>query len=73
LNEGQVLSAERILDEIWDYDSETNVSVIKTHIRYLRAKLATRFGDVALIHTVRGLGYAYRRVQPSHPLEVVAG
>jgi DNA-binding response OmpR family regulator len=73
LNEGQVLSAERILDEIWDFDSDTNVTVIKTHIRYLRTKLATRFGDVALIHTVRGLGYTYRRAQHSRPLEVAAG
>jgi two-component system OmpR family response regulator len=73
VNDGQVLSAERILDEIWDYDSDTNVSVIKTHIRYLRSKLATLFGDMELIHTVRGLGYTYRRAQPTFSVEEAAG
>ncbi|HWE64815.1 MAG TPA: response regulator transcription factor [Chloroflexota bacterium] len=71
-NEGQALSADRILDEIWDYDSETNVSVIKTHIRYLRSKLITIF-DIPVIHTVRGLGYAFRRTPLSIPLEEAAG
>lgn len=73
VHDGQALSAERILDAIWDYDSETNVSVIKTHIRYLRGKLATLFADVQLIHTVRGLGYTYRRDQAMISVEQAAG
>lgn len=64
-HEGQVLSADRILDQIWDIDSETSVSVIKTHIRYLRAKLGPVFGSHEVICTVRGLGYTFR--QQAHP------
>ena len=71
--EGQVLSADRIMDELWDYDSDTNASVVKTHIRYLRGKLATVFGDAALIETVRGLGYTFQRSGPEMALDEAAG
>lgn len=71
--EGQVLSADRIMDELWDYDSDTNASVVKTHIRYLRGKLETVFGGLSLIETVRGLGYTFQRSSPELSLTDVAG
>jgi DNA-binding response OmpR family regulator len=60
-HEGQVFSPERIIELLWDYDTETDDSVIKTHIRHLRMKLATVFGDVSVIHTVPGMGYTCRQ------------
>ena len=42
LHEGQVLSAERIMERIWGYDSESDVNVIKTHIRHLQEKISSR-------------------------------
>jgi len=72
-HEGQVLSAERIMDALWDYESETNASVVKTHIRYLRSKLATVFGPLPLVDTVRGLGYTYHRQPAEVPLVEAVG
>jgi len=72
-NAGQVLSAERIMDELWDEESDTYASVVKTHIRYLRSKLATVFGTLTVIETVRGLGYTFQRSSAETPLEEVAG
>jgi DNA-binding response OmpR family regulator len=72
-NQGQVLSAERIIEELWDDDSDTYASVVKTHIRYLRSKLAPVFGSVAIIETVRGLGYTFQNRHADTALEEVAG
>ena len=60
-NEGKVLPAERIMEQIWGYDSESDLSVIKTHVRRLRAKIAEVVGDLPVIHTVPGRGYTFRQ------------
>jgi DNA-binding response OmpR family regulator len=73
LNQGQVLSPERIMDELWDYDADAFPSVVKTHIRYLRGKLATVFGNADIIETVRGRGYTFQNRQPVAMLEEAAG
>lgn len=72
-NAGQVLSAERIMDELWDEESDTYASVVKTHIRYLRSKLVAVFGDLTVIETVRGLGYTFQRLPSETSLDEVAG
>jgi DNA-binding response OmpR family regulator len=63
-NEGKVLPAERIMEQIWGYDSESDLSVIKTHIRRLRAKIAEVVGELQVIHTVPGRGYTFRQEAP---------
>ena len=63
-HEGQVLSADSILEHVWDYDSESSSLVVKTHIRHLRLKLAEAIGDLAIIHTVARGGYTVRRGVP---------
>ena len=58
LHEGQVLSAERIMERIWGYDSESDVNVIKTHIRHLREKIGSLPGSPQnVIRTLPGVGY----------------
>lgn len=57
LHEGQVLSAERIMERIWGYDSESDVNVIKTHIRHLREKIGSLPGSPQPIRTLPGVGY----------------
>jgi DNA-binding response OmpR family regulator len=57
LHEGQVLSAERIMERIWGYDSESDVNVIKTHIRHLREKIGSLPGAPQPIRTLPGVGY----------------
>lgn len=41
LHQGQVLSAERIMERIWGLEGASAVNVIKAHIRSLRAKLSS--------------------------------
>ena len=51
---GRVLSRDRILREVWDYDFDGENRTVDVHIRTLRQKL----GDCGyLIETVRGVGY----------------
>jgi two-component system alkaline phosphatase synthesis response regulator PhoP len=59
-NQGQILGAERILERVWGYDAESHVSVIKTHIRHVRTKIAAAIGDEQVIRTVQGMGYTLR-------------
>jgi len=57
LHEGQVLSAERIMERIWGYDSESDVNVIKTHIRHLREKISSLPESPQPLRTLPGVGY----------------
>ncbi|HEY1395457.1 heavy metal response regulator transcription factor [Roseateles sp.] len=58
--QGQVLSRTELAEQVWDmnFDSETNV--VEVAVRRLRGKLDKPFG-VALLHTVRGMGYVLER------------
>ncbi|OZB83017.1 MAG: DNA-binding response regulator, partial [Microbacterium sp. 14-71-5] len=56
------LSKAQILDRVWSYDFGGRSSVVELYISYLRKKLdAGR--EVALIHTVRGVGYMIKAPQ----------
>jgi DNA-binding response OmpR family regulator len=50
---GRVVSAEELLDRVWDEAADPFTTAVKTAIRRLRAKL----GDPPVIHTVREGGY----------------
>lgn len=54
-----VLSRERMLESLWDYDYEGSSNMIDVYIRHLRKKIDKGF-DTPLIHTVRGVGYVMR-------------
>jgi two-component system response regulator MprA len=55
----QVMTRQRILDNVWGYDVVPASNVVETYIHYLRGKV-DRGEDRALIHTVRTLGYVIR-------------
>jgi len=59
----QVLPRERILDEVWGYDSATTANSLEVYIGYLRRKTEAA-GEPRLIHTVRGVGYVARDTPP---------
>lgn len=59
LNQGIVLSREKIEQNIWNYDYMGSSNVIDVYIRYLRRKIDASF-EKKLIHTVRGSGYVLR-------------
>jgi DNA-binding response OmpR family regulator len=55
----QVITRDRILEEVWGYDFMGDSNIIEVYIRYLRLKLEDQ-GDKRLIQTVRGVGYVLR-------------
>ncbi len=56
-HEGQVLSAERIMERIRVHNSDSDVNVIKTHMRHLREKIQQLPGSPRPIRTLPGVGY----------------
>ena len=60
-NKGQVLTKEQILDRIWGFDKDVEISNVELYIFYLRKKIDLKKGGVA-IETVRGVGYRLKEV-----------
>jgi two-component system OmpR family response regulator len=58
-NPRQVLTRDRILEEVWGYDFMGDSNIIEVYIRYLRLKLEAE-GEKRLIQTVRGVGYVLK-------------
>ncbi|WGV26013.1 response regulator transcription factor [Halotia branconii] len=55
----QVITRDRILEEVWGYDFMGDSNIIEVYVRYLRLKLEAN-NEKRLIQTVRGVGYALR-------------
>jgi DNA-binding response OmpR family regulator len=55
---GQLFSKDRIFESIWDYDSDTDISVVATNISTIRAKFE-QVGCKPYIQTVWGSGYKW--------------
>ena len=51
-----ILSADKIMERVWGWDSEAEINVVWVHISNLRKKLAS-LGSTTSIHVNRGLGY----------------
>lgn len=51
-----VLSADRIMERVWGWDSEAEINVVWVHISNLRKKLRS-IGSHVTIRASRGLGY----------------
>jgi two-component system response regulator MprA len=59
----QVLTRDRILEEVWGYDFPTTANSLEVYVGYLRRKTEAE-GEPRLIHTVRGIGYVARETPP---------
>lgn len=55
----QVITRDRILEEVWGYDFMGDSNIIEVYIRYLRLKLEAD-NERRLIQTIRGVGYVLR-------------
>lgn len=58
-NKNIVLSREKIMHHIWNYDYDGGSNIIDVYIRTLRGKIDSVFEE-KLIQTVRGMGYVIR-------------
>jgi len=57
---GQALTRQQILDYVWSYQKDVQLSMVEVYVSYLRRKL-NRPGKRDPIQTVRGVGY---RLEP---------
>ena len=55
----QVITRDKILEEVWGYDFMGDSNIIEVYVRYLRLKLEAN-DEKRLIKTVRGVGYVLR-------------
>ncbi|MDK8795080.1 response regulator transcription factor [Corynebacterium sp. MSK044] len=62
-NPRQVLTRQRILEEVWGHDFPSSGNALEVYIGYLRRKTEAG-GEIRLIHTVRGVGYVLRETAP---------
>ena len=61
-NPRQVLTRSQIYQRVWGYDFGATSNALWVYIGYLRRKLEEA-GEPRLLHTVRGVGYAFREEQ----------
>jgi two-component system OmpR family response regulator len=61
-NAERVLSKTQILDHVWSYDYDGDISVVEVYMSYLRKKIDGI--EPKLLQTVRGVGYTLR-VEPT--------
>jgi two-component system OmpR family response regulator len=59
LNAGRVVTRTMLLERVWDFHFDPGTNIVESHISRIRSKI-DRGGDPALIHTLRGAGYAIR-------------
>jgi two-component system, OmpR family, response regulator MprA len=62
-NQRLVISRERLLEDVWDYDPTALTNTIDVFISNLRRKLEAG-GEPRLLHTQRGAGYVIRAPRP---------
>ena len=54
----QILTKDKIITQVWDYESEILPNTVEAHIKKLRDKIDVPFkNQLPLIKTVRGFGY----------------
>lgn len=58
---GSVISAERFMERIWGYDSDTEITVVWTYVSYLRKKLSA-ITEKARIKAIRNVGYVLEKI-----------
>jgi DNA-binding response OmpR family regulator len=59
--DGRIVSAEELLEHVWDENADPFTTTVKVTIRRLRAKL----GEPPLIETVTGAGYRVAEIGPT--------
>lgn len=61
-NAGRLILTERLMEKIWGYDSEAEISVVWVYISYLRKKLAASGANVQ-IKATRNAGYSLEEIK----------
>ena len=56
---GEVMSRDRILNDVWGVDYLGTTRTLDQHVANLRRKVGEVGGDAAAVRTVHGIGYSY--------------
>ena len=58
---GQVFTRDQLLERVWGYDYAGETRTVDVHIHWLRGIVEADPSAPAFLHTVRGVGYVFRR------------
>jgi DNA-binding response OmpR family regulator len=58
---GQAFTRDQLLEHVWGYDYAGETRTVDVHIHWLRSQLEDDASAPRFIHTVRGVGYVFRR------------
>lgn len=58
-NPDRIVAKDKIMQHVWDYDSDILPNTVEVYIGYLRGKVDKPFKGPDLIHTKRGFGYYF--------------
>jgi DNA-binding response OmpR family regulator len=58
---GQVFTRDQLLEHVWGYDYAGETRTVDVHVHWLRSQIEDDPGRPVFIHTVRGVGYVFRR------------
>jgi DNA-binding response OmpR family regulator len=58
---GQVFTRDQLLERVWGYDYAGETRTVDVHIHWLRRQVEEAASSPRFIHTVRGVGYVFRR------------
>ena len=58
---GQVFTRDQLLEHVWGYDYGGESRTVDVHIHWLRSEIEEDPASPAFLHTVRGVGYVFRR------------
>jgi two-component system, OmpR family, response regulator len=56
---GQVLTRERLLRDVWGYESSGDTRTVDVHVRWLRGKIEDTPANPTRLQTSRGIGYLF--------------
>lgn len=60
-NPGQVFTRDQLLQHVWGYDYGGETRTVDVHVHWLRSAIEEDSARPAVIQTVRGVGYVFRR------------
>jgi DNA-binding response OmpR family regulator len=58
---GQVFTRDQLLERVWGYDYAGETRTVDVHVHWLRSRIEVDPAKPAFLHTVRGVGYVFRR------------
>ena len=58
---GQVFTRDQLLEHVWGYDYGGESRTVDVHIHWLRSEIEEDPATPEFLHTVRGVGYVFRR------------